>query len=285
MALPRSFAELYNWLVSVLPNALKAAGISTGGGGGGVTGAGTSGRLVQWTGSTSLGDYSPAGMSVDANTIALWKFSAASPGADETGNYPLTDSGTVAAGGLIGNARWCPSGTYLRSSAIGSKAADWIGELTCEALAVLPSASVGALGALLSVTITGETSDTNALGGLYTNNGLLKTFWETGSGTNISPLFPFATPPTGVFFHYAIRRRLESGGTTMAVDLFVNGRFRTSVGGLTPPTGGTSTVVSVGASADADPSFQGIVNQIRVSKVARTDAELLASARACGVVQ
>lgn len=104
----------------------------------------------------------------------------------------------------------------------------------------------------------------------------LEIFWQ-GVG-NVQFDDTTTTLTLGTIYHVAARK-VSLGGGNYRVDIYVNGVKVTSSGSLANSiASGAPTTVSIGSGVGGGP-FIGTIDDLRISKVARTDAEIFESYR------
>lgn len=222
---------------------------------------------------------------LDANTLALWRFNEASGAvaADETGNYPLTVVGPVpVVAGLTGNARrfgtgdsysWHPLNSTFRTAMLGEWTVEAvvkrrIGNATFNYLCTCSGAFSN----------TGTAANNVLMGcGLWANGGMGQ-FWETGAGLDTLNNSQHPIVGAEVWEHVAYRKR-SVGGSNYVVDYWCHGQLMASTTSIAGANNGTAGVLTVGRfhmSTNSGPIFADL-DELRISNVARSDAEILAS--------
>lgn len=218
---------------------------------------------------------------LDADTVALWRMDEASGTAvaDEVGDYPATaTAGALAlgAGGHDGGARLFSRAASGYAFATGDDAARSVfktsGVFTVEAWVWLNSAGAGYNNILSVATSTGA----NELWG-FALQGTLP-YWERdNAGAANSGPDPISL---ATWTHVAWTR-----DGTGALKLYVNGALKqTDAGVALPSTAATTQGFLLGA-GPGGPSrfFDGLIDDLRVSSVARSAAEILTSYQAGAV--
>lgn len=224
--------------------------------------------------------------SVDSNTVALWRLSdACSAGvepstfADETGTVPLTNHGAmIDYDGIRGTpgARFVNSwSNWGQSGALSALDAVCSGDVTFEGW-FFPYSGIN-YETLFSLN---NPSHNNPF--LVGFNSLRTIYGQWVDGTNT--LKSYATPTALTLLqwtHVAVRRANQGGGNNQ-MDIFYNG---VNVGSTVIPNGvhsSTGTIAYIGASGWASPGdlLNGALVDCRFSKVARSDAEILATYQA-----
>lgn len=217
----------------------------------------------------------------DANTIGLWRLDeprTTDQANDELGlnALPLVSGPVSVVPGLIndgGRARrfiWQAAYRGVTSTALNSV---FSGEVTFEAWVSL-SPSWNRLGIV----------------GGYTNTGLPGLEVEIQSDRNFRVVWgkagavqeTFTTAvvggvvPLNARTHIAVRRKLDGGGLTTQMEAFVNGVSVGLTTGLGNPVATTGNVLAIGSTSSLF-WFEGTVDDVRLSKIARTNAEILTS--------
>lgn len=217
---------------------------------------------------------------LDANTIGLWRLNDPSIAtvSDESGRYPLNQAGSpFIVTGLIndgGTARqFLKDGdAYLSAPTIAGLGTFFQGEFTIELWIKIDKFNPTSAIRMVSV---GDGTGAAHINFVVNNIGGLRFFWaDGGSGVSFDD---FATPMAlRTNYHVAMKKRSVGGGL-YAVDLFINGIKINTSGSLVNTTGGTAATLAIGSGFDTALSFLGSIDDVRISKVARTDAEILAS--------
>lgn len=228
-----------------------------------------------------------AGHELDADTIGLWRFDEDAAGeyttiADASGNgRDLTaDPELDICGGPAGSvsARGFGTGSIKATRAGDADAIALLtGEWTWEAWAFQRTA--GSIQYLwIYAAPSGETLATNYLGSVLINaDGNLRVFWERASGINVDHSQSAGTKlGTGAWTHVAVRKKFN--GTNYDVSFFVGGALSQTIAGVANSEGGTDSSWRFGSNESGGGSFQGALGSIRFSSVARSDAEIAASA-------
>lgn len=98
--------------------------------------------------------------------------------------------------------------------------------------------------------------------------------WENGSGVDVGATHSNAPVVTAFAkgCHIAVRR--TQSGPTSTVDLFINGSLVQTWTGQSNATGGTSGAWFLNKTSEGGNQYNGIVDEIRVSTVARTAEEI-----------
>lgn len=98
---------------------------------------------------------------------------------------------------------------------------------------------------------------------------------EFATGSPSTHTFSYTFPDRESTYHIGIRRNATVSGLHTA-DLFVDGSKKSTISGVEPYTGGTVTSFYLGWGAASLP-FIGTIDDVRISNVARSDAEILDS--------
>ena len=238
-----------------------------------------------------------AGMVLDASTIGLWRLRererATRKIVDAVGGRHLQiDVGNAAANiaisaparNKIGTCRKFQAQQYgggigpgdptMQASLLGSCTVElWLRHDHTTALAFVLF-QYGAGG-------SDSSSDSNFLGQLClngNNSNRLRWHHEHGSGTNVH--YDQATGSgltINTWYHVAAVKTVT--GSNCTIKFYVNGALVDTSGTLTSCTGGSASWISVGATCGlGDASFLGDIKDIRISSLARSTTEILASA-------
>jgi hypothetical protein len=228
------------------------------------------------------------GHKLDANTLALWRMDEASGNlVDAVGAYPLTLVGapTVVAG-KIGNARqFAAQGDCFQSAVIaaGDSTTFSSGNYTVEVWFNIDPSITGTTawpgygtggrtgGALFSVQSVGLW----LLFFILDDTGTLDVKISTGAGANT---FRASGPSwtslaTGTWHHAAVRRTVVDASHGL-YDIFLDGAKKTSTTLAAPTDSGASNRFTVGAIDVAFDQFKGQMDDVRLSGIARSDAEI-----------
>jgi hypothetical protein len=285
MATPRSFADLYNWLVSVAPFAWDAAkrvfSFKTGwrvdlGSGGLKFADGT----TQTTAPTDAGVTNTPAL-LDGNCAALWRLDeAAGPwidlvagysfGADSTATLPTVVSG------VFGNGLSFTTGNAVKASADSAFRALVGNSWTWEAW-FCPTASPATLDQTL-FSLHDASIDSESIG-IYLFNGALNCQWGTGAGSHPQVNSSSLGLAVGQWAHLAVICTMVTS-TSFSILLLQDARV---VGSGTisaaPPSPATHNIfIGDGhPAALADLPLLGIIDDIRVSKVARSNLDIYRS--------
>jgi uncharacterized repeat protein (TIGR02543 family) len=231
----------------------------------------------------------------DVNTLALWRLdetTASANAVDETGMYTLTQFGTPdVIPGRIDNGRLLNGTTkYFQKQGDAAFGAAMNGDWTYEGWAYIdPANNAGAVlfiynGLAFSFnnqdTILAEVAVIPDSGG---NRKLNWQQWQT-TGTYAQGASAVTLQP-GQYYHLAVSRTAQ-GGNLFTYKMYVNGALdttTTNVVGLSYPVTGATHYIGLGNYTDiggfgvGSAKFNGRLDDTRISKVARSDAEILAS--------
>jgi hypothetical protein len=209
----------------------------------------------------------------------MFRFNEASGNAlDSTANaFHLTQTGTVTAvTGQVGGGRRVTT-TSQGFSRAGDAGADttFRGDITAECW-VFWEGSAGTNSMYLFSYATA--AHTSCFFDIYGVGGIPRAIWHSGAtGTLMVTLTSTGVVPPSVWTHVAYRRRIVSA-TAAYVDFFINGQIASTIGPVLPPhatTGGTGTWRAHQNITAA--ISQGIMDDLRISNVARSNAEILAN--------
>jgi len=219
---------------------------------------------------------------VDANTWALWRFDEGSGGAttDLVSGYVLTFSGTNASVWSAGQINYAH--TFNGSNDLGRTAAAdsatrtmLLGDWTIEALINRTAGQTDGFGTIWAYAAAGEGEDTNALADLSIGTtGRILYYWERSAGTDVTGNTT-DTISDGAWHHVAITKKYN--GVNYDVIAYIDGAPSQTFSGLLNATGGTNTGMRMatgvygGSTTDR---FKGLIDEIRVSSVARTADEI-----------
>lgn len=225
---------------------------------------------------------------LDTNTLALWRFDDTAVGTskDDVGKYSLTASGTPPAivTGQVGSGRQFThdASKYLQhltnagdSEAIAAQNALY-GDFTIETWIYLDPA-FAAVGIIMVYMGTAVGSDYNALIQFFVQAARhLEIYYEHDAQISVSPTASTALVPLATWTHIAVRKTVVAGNVTVA--FFVNGVPAGTSSGWANSDHGESGFFCVGtASILGLAPFNGIIDEIRVSKIGRSDAEIMQS--------
>lgn len=126
---------------------------------------------------------------------------------------------------------------------------------------------------------SGETEAANALWSMYVSAaGELQYVAEKDAGSNIVFTNSGHVVPFGEFFHLAMVR------SSSQIQFYVNGYpFGSPSSGLDAPTGGTSTVLTVGENPGESVYLNGDLACLKLIGSALSASEVLAEAQRCGL--
>ncbi len=244
-----------------------------------------------WTFTT--GSAQVYGHILDDNTVALWRLNEASASAnavDETGIYHLTQFGSPdSISGRIDNGRLLNgSSKFFQAPADAGLGEALNGDWTYEGWVYLDPSSSGWIDLLI---YNGLAFSYNQPDTILAEVGISpdrKIFWHqwqsTGSYTEIASN---ATIQAGQFYHIAVSRTAQ-GGNLYTYRIYVNGVIDTTttdVTGLSYAVSGASHYIGLGNFTSIEGFgiggnvLNGRLDDTRISKVARSDAEILESSQ------
>lgn len=208
----------------------------------------------------------------DGDTVGLWQLTG--DGTDETGNYDLTETGTVpfSGGGAVGyQIEKCPEITTANYYARPSYDAglDIKGNLTIMCL-VRMNASTSGDQTLVVFQNTGTDSNSanNTQYRFYINTALKLTYFaESGSGTNTSASST-QTLTRSVWHHVAMTRD-ASGNVRFYLDGVEDGPYATTV-----PDGGSAAWFQLGSTGNPNQDIDGLMSSVIVKDVQSSASEI-----------
>jgi len=226
------------------------------------------------------------GHPLDGDTLALWRLDeAGTTWADATGNFPLTQTGAPASVvGRVGNARkFTTSGQYaLGASTQAARDAINDGEFTvefwffCSTADFAGAPSTGILFGLQGDTVSGIAQ--NALYQVQIASPSRQITQTSQSGANVSQFGVSGMfAPLDTWSHFAWRSKSDGAGT-FNWDVFMNGVFFGQRTLRVAPGGGSAAQFQIAAGLNFGVAPHATLDDIRISKVARTDAEILTDA-------
>lgn len=243
---------------------------------------------------------------LDVDTLALWRLdeSAVRPVsyADETSSYPLTPSDIPLSfvTGRYGIARFNRGNASAGCAGDATARAAGLGDWTVEFF-VQPFKQADYRSVVLSLSKDGAPGDTGyvLIGVELTNNDFLGSsgnvdttfpmfegtiirrvhcFWTNdGEGAECLTPYGIGVPVDGNWHHVAVRK--SNSGTQ--VDIFIDGALKSTFLGLTNASGGAAAdwrLFDYESVIIPNYPFYGMLDDIRVSKVARTDGEIYTDA-------
>ena len=223
---------------------------------------------------------------VDSNTLALWRLDETSGTTvnDSSGNtYTLTTSGTTAAvpGAKLHYGREFTQTAYAdgpgNAGAVTALLGEWTVEWwSCGATGTYPGSMV--LSGLGSGTIVayGEASEVsadNTLMHVSISGGNLVWRWENGAGVDVTGSAAITGALTDHFNHFAVRKKYN--GVNYDVTMFVNGKLIGTNLSQTNASDGSTAKWFIAKDPDGSAGFTGIIDDIKVSNMARSDQEIL----------
>lgn len=238
-------------------------------------------------------------VTVDANTIALYKFN--DPGEDYNGaidsaSYGGIQRNATAVGtttgipystdgpGLMENgsyARSFPTGsnTYLQRSADTTMVSTFLASYTAECW-INPS-SISAQQIIFCYGTSGESLATNILfsWNIQATSGKQGVLWEVASGTNV-----ITTQSAGsglsanTWQHIAVT--VDNSGATSTVKFYLNGVLQDTITGVTKAAGGTSSFTQIGTNQNTGGTdyFHGAIKSFVIRDTAYTASQIAADA-------
>lgn len=226
-----------------------------------------------------------AGHIIDANVIHLWRGNELADTddlIDATGNLDLGIISTpLPLAGLIDGARDYDGSTDGFETADQTDQPDLLGDWTIEAWIRPDAVQSGAIAIYVGIGSTLEIENQLLSLEIFDGGGALSQItcgWEFGgAGAGNGATSPDVVP-NSVWSHIAARK--SASGTIL--ELFYNGKMIHRVTGLTNATGGTSANCSwaVGTLSNGQGRFyDGDIDEVRFSKVARTNFEIEESYR------
>lgn len=229
----------------------------------------------------------PTGMILDANVLALWRFDegkGATSFANAAGaSYTLTGSGSglKVVPSILGNAVHLNApGDYLHCAGDATSDALWRAEHTIEFwckpdwLYDQDTVNHGAILAMFAVT-----NDSNyvVFAEFSNNDGTVVFAYRDATPASQVVSSPAGKVAAGTRVHLGFRHRIVS--TSHYLDLFVNGQQVVTGGPFPAPATKSGVAIHFGSNETntSNGNWIGSIEEIRISKVARTDAEILAS--------
>ncbi len=232
-----------------------------------------------------------SGHMLDANTVALWRLnenSASSDAVDETGSYNLTQFGSPdIISGQIGSGRLLNGSTkFFQKQGDANLGTALNGDWTYEGWVYLdPSFTIAANLFIyngLEFSLINKDTILAEVGVTAGRN----IYWHQWQNTSAyTEVLSNATLQTGQFYHIAVSRTAQ-GGNLYTYRLYLNGVIdttTTSVAGLSYAVSGASHYIGLGnytgsrGLGDGGNILNGRIDDTRISKVARSDAEILLS--------
>lgn len=171
-------------------------------------------------------------------------------------------------------AMYCGASDYVEYSAGGT---DWkrTGDITVEAVVRVQSPA----GTPYVVWCGGDPVSALATENAHYGFGWSSSNWrfvsESGSGSAVTfSSSNIVIPDQAPWFHVAFTR------ATDVIKLYVNGSLVGTSGTLTTPDSGANAVLKIGSGGSTVYNWDGYIRDVRISDVAKTDADMLAAARA-----
>jgi hypothetical protein len=231
---------------------------------------------------------SQTGVGVDGSTVSLWEMeeAAGTSVADTTGNFNLTtvNAPAVATPGYIGT----HGRTFVRTSSQNMTAtgnSTWrnlfqTGNFTIEGWA--KPAAINTQNGLVGCNASGVKS----VGHLHQNNAGQLVFEYRNAADSAAVTLSGgagATFTAGTWSHFAVTRT-RIGANNNTFKIYFNGVLVITFNGQVDPIAPSTqdvwvgrTTDTLGANAGNNNSYDGVLDHIRVSNVARTDAEILSA--------
>lgn len=239
----------------------------------------------------------------DANTVSLWRFNEPPEAIDisDNGWHFGPENNNQAAAGAIpeparrltlgdnGYSRYWKGGSLADTRLEGPRAQELVGyftgalEYTIEMwVQVGPSQVLDAT--LMAIANSGETEAANYQFSIrILSGGELRAFWENGAGVNVEDdtASPFLDPTNvddmTLPVHVAWVKESVGGGLS-DVHIYKNGILFETFSNRADPTGGTTGVLTLGTDHQTPSlAWEGFIDDVRISDIARTPAEILAS--------
>jgi Concanavalin A-like lectin/glucanases superfamily len=213
---------------------------------------------------------------VDGSTLALWQCEESPDFVDLSGNgaHLKIASGTfqpAASPDLSADTMLHAAAFRADALKVTSGALLLTGEMTIEAFFRYLGDDV----VFCVMAAGGETLATNYLFEAMIVGGALSSFFEYGAGTNVDATSAALVDPYSIR-HLAFVRRYD--GASWWMDFYVDGALFETVALASSSAGGTDCVFSVGGLSGGNGDF----GDLRISSVARTAEEILASASDLG---
>jgi hypothetical protein len=225
-----------------------------------------------------------AGHIADSNSLALWRadeFGAGLNLVDATGTYTLTQTGspTVVSGKIAGGRHFDGGAKYFFRAGDAPSRTAMQGEVTLSAWVRRTASTATDFNIFEFRAPFAVPGNLPLYVKIANSTGTVNVYWDKGTGgsfVQIGQASAFVVP-LNVWSHIAARRRHVGGQAFL--DLFFNGTTKETYGPFVLPdtAGGNNADFWVGAESSGGPSYGfGDVDDIHLSKVARTDAEILA---------
>ncbi|MBI5055462.1 MAG: LamG domain-containing protein [Nitrospirae bacterium] len=228
---------------------------------------------------------------LDANTVALWRLdevSASFDAADETGSYNLTQFGSPdIISGQIGNGRLLDGNSrFFQRLGDANLGTVFNGDWTYEGWVYLdPSFSANSILFIYNGLAFSFNQPDTILAEVGVNSSRKVNWQQWHTTSTYTEGLSNTTLQTGQFYHIAVSRTAQ-GGNLFTYRLYVNGAIDTTttdVAGLSYAVSGASHYIGLGCYTDiagfrvGSAVFNGLLDDTRISNVARSDAEILQS--------
>jgi hypothetical protein len=244
-----------------------------------------------WEGDDEVVAGARQGHALDNNTVALWRLnetSASDNAADATGSYNLQQFGSPdIVSGQAGNGRQLDGSTkFFQRQGDAALGTALNGDWTFEGWVYLDNTFINdaELFVYNGLAFSYNSSDIIlAEIGVDDTRTIFVHQWHTNS--TLSTVLSASTLPIGRFNHVAVSRTAE-GGNLFTYRIYVNGAIDntvTGVSGLVSPVTGASHYIGLGCYTDiagfgvGSAKLNGRLDDVRISKVARSAAEILQS--------
>lgn len=230
---------------------------------------------------------------LDNNTVALWRLnetSATDNAVDATGSYTLQQFGSPdVVSGQIGNARQLDGSTkFFQRQGDANLGTALNGDWTYEGW-VYPDNTFNTAAILFIYNGLRFTLDDNntvlAQVALSSDRTISWSQWHDHDPSTVTTGVSSAVLPTGQFTHVAVSRAAQ-GGNQYTYRIYVNGALdntTANVAGLSVEVAGDNHFIGLGCYTDiagfgvGSSKLNGRLDDTRISKIARSDAEILES--------
>jgi hypothetical protein len=232
---------------------------------------------------------SPQGVPVDSDTVALWRLDEAHAddnAIDAAGNYALQQFGSPSAvdGHIDGGRRTGGSSKYFQGHGDAALGSVFNGNWTFEAWVYVDDTLTSDGILLMYNGLAFSLVDSDAVLAsivLMQNRSIRWTQWQSSSSEMAG--YSSGTLQSGRFNHVAVTRSAQ-GGNLYTFRIYINGALDTTVTdlpGLSYAVTGEDHSIGLGCYTDISGFgngtcvLDGILDDVRISKVARSDAEIL----------
>lgn len=228
-------------------------------------------------------DFDYRGFSTDGSTLANWRLNDDSVTiADQTGNYGLSTTGspTFTNSPLEKSLTLNGSAQYASGSGDSAAETNLKGEWTVEAI-FRPSSEPTVAQAIVCYTANGETEADNSLMSVYRlNGGEIRVYWEKDAGTDVTN-DTSSSPASDISYWHHVVVIKKDNGSNYDIEVW-HGSFNdhdlqliTTFTNVDNATGGGSSQWYIGRDpTDSSFDFDGDIDSVRVSSVARTASEI-----------